>query len=280
MLTDQQVAHYRTFGFVVLRNLLDAAEVNALRNEVTAAHRDAFGASHAARGNGSGIEGHYLPLMADHTPRSASLPVDDPRLLDRAMELLDAQVVPTPAEGILYFAEAGWHYDDGIGVTGLKIALYLEPLAAETGALRLLPLSHHAAARRRLERYRLAHALPRSAAEFPAHIAAFPYYAAETCPGDAVVFDLHTWHASAGGRDRLCWSIEYLRVPRSEEERAKLRKYFADVHDQTGRGFDHHRYPAWRDWIENDTRNPRRAQVIEQLRELGILALPNAAQGA
>ncbi len=69
-------------------------------------------------------------------------------------------------------------------------------------------------------------------------------------------------------------------MPRNEKERAKLARYFADVHDQTGRGFDHDRYPVWRDWIENHTRNPRRARVIEQLRQLGILDLPKCSPGS
>ena len=39
----------------------------------------------------------------------------------------------------------------------------------------------------------------------------------ESRPGDVIAFDLHTFHASFGGRDRLAWTIEYLSAPEDEE---------------------------------------------------------------
>jgi hypothetical protein len=112
----------------------------ARANKVTAAQRDAFGPRYGAPDGGTGIEGHHLPMMAGRTPVGAAL-VDDPRLFGLAEALLGGPAVPLPAEGVLCFGEAGRHYDDGIGVTGLKVALYLDPLTAATGAWRLLPLS-------------------------------------------------------------------------------------------------------------------------------------------
>jgi hypothetical protein len=76
------------------------------------------------------------------TPHSLAL-VEDPRFLATARRLVGAAVVPFYAEGILYFGEAGFHDDAGPGVTAVKCVAYLEPLTAATGALRLLPGSHH-----------------------------------------------------------------------------------------------------------------------------------------
>jgi hypothetical protein len=278
MLTDLHEASFGTFGYPIVRGLLGRAEAAALAGEITAAQRDAFGDRYGTADGGGGIEGHYLPMMADRTPISAAL-VDDPRLFDTAESLLGGPVVPLPAEGVLYFGEAGWHFDDGIGVTGLKVVLYLEPLCAATGALRLLPLSHRPEVRGQLEGYRADHARARGTRALADQMAAFPFWSADSEPGDAVIFDLHTWHASAGGRNRLAWTVEYLAVPRAAEGRRRLLRYAADHHDQTGRGFDHHRYPLWRDWIAPARPNRRRAVAVARLRQLGVLDLPGALLG-
>jgi hypothetical protein len=44
MLTDAQVDHFRTFGFLVLPGYLDERETAALADELDRSHRDAFGA--------------------------------------------------------------------------------------------------------------------------------------------------------------------------------------------------------------------------------------------
>ena len=165
--------------------------------------------------------------MADRTPVSAPL-VDDQRLFDMAEALLGGSVVPLPAEGVLYFGQAGWHIDDGIGVSGLKVAHYLEQITAATGALRLLPLSHRPGMRAPLEQYRAGHAFAGSTDALDGQMAALPFSAAETVPGDAVIFDLRTCHASAGGRNRLTWTIEYLAVPGDVDGRRRLLSYAAD----------------------------------------------------
>jgi hypothetical protein len=60
------------------------------------------------------------------TPVSASLACDDPRFSGAAEQLLDGPVIPECPEGVLYFSEARWHTDDGIGVRGVKFAAYFD----------------------------------------------------------------------------------------------------------------------------------------------------------
>ena len=79
---------------------------------------------------------------------------DDPRLIDAAGQLLGGPVIPGCPEGVLYFAEASWHTDDGIGVRGVKFAVYFGELSAGNGALRLVPGSHHPEQNARLAAYR------------------------------------------------------------------------------------------------------------------------------
>ena len=136
MLTTGHVDHFPTFGFVGLRGYLaDCAA--ALRAEADAAIRD-YAATYDERVI-DGISGHYLPMASRLTPVSASLACDDPRLIDAAQQLLEGPVIPQCPEGVLYFAEASWHTDDGIGVHGVKFAAYFDQLTAGNGALRLVP---------------------------------------------------------------------------------------------------------------------------------------------
>ena len=213
-----------------------------------------------------GISGHYLPMASVLTPVSASLVCDDPVLVDTAEQLLDAPALPSVPEGVLYFAEAGWH-DDGIGVRGVKFATYFDRLDATNGALRFVPCSHHADARPSLRAYQRA-----------GHDH-YPGAVVESQPGDVIAFDLHTFHASVGGTNRLAWAIEYLAEPTSDDERDRVLRSMADSFEQVCRGFERDRYPVWRDWLANPRHHPRRAEVIDRLSAARVLDLPGADIG-
>ena len=114
MLSPSQIDHFHTFGFVVLPGLLGPDRTETLRQEVDAALHDAYAATYDERVI-DGISGHYLPLATMLTPLSTSLVCDDPVLIDAAEQLLAGPALPSIPEGVLYFAEAGWHDDDGIG---------------------------------------------------------------------------------------------------------------------------------------------------------------------
>lgn len=277
MLTTAQVDHFRTFGFTVLRGCL-ADRAAALRAEAGAALRDAYAASYDERVI-DGISGHYLPMASRLTPVSASLVCDDPRLIDAAQQLLGGPVIPECPEGVLYFAEAGWHTDDGIGVHGVKFAAYFDELTAANGALRLMPGSHHPEQSARLAAYRDCRMPVRTDAEAAAYQASFPGYVAATVPGDVIAFDLHAWHASSGGRDRLAWTAVYQRCPETGAERDRTLRSVHDSFEQAFRGFDTGRYPTWRDWLADAAAHPRRAAVIGRMRQAGVLDLPGAMEG-
>src|SRR5579859_3687756 len=245
MLTTDQVDHFRTFGFTVLRGYL-ADRTSALRAEADAAIRDAYAATYHERVI-DGISGHYLPMTSRLTPVSASLVCDDPRLIDAARQLLGGPVLPECPEGVLYFAEAGWHADDGIGVRGVKFAAYFDELTAANGALRLVPASHHPEQNARLAAYRDRRMPVRTDAEAAIYQASIPGHVATTSPGDVIAFDLHTWHASSGGRDRLAWTAVYQRCPETDPERDRTLRSVHDSFEQAFRGFDTVRYPTWRD---------------------------------
>ncbi len=277
MLTTAQADHFRTFGFTVLRGYL-ADRAAALRAEAGAAIRDAYAATFDERVI-DGISGHYLPMASRLTPVSASLVCDDRRFIDAAGQLLGGPVIPECPEGVLYFFEAGWHTDDGIGVRGVKFAAYFGELTADNGALRLVPGSHHPEQNARLAAYSCRRGPARGEAEAAAYQASIPGYIADTSPGDVIAFDLHTWHASTGGRDRLAWTAVYQRCPETGAERDRMLRSVHDSFEQAFRGFDTGRYPVWRDWLADAATHPCRAGVIGRMRRAGVLDLPGARDG-
>ncbi|MBV9382005.1 MAG: phytanoyl-CoA dioxygenase family protein [Streptosporangiaceae bacterium] len=279
MLTAAQAGHFTTFGFVVLRGFL-ADRVAALRAEVDAAIRDAYAATYDERVI-DGISGHYLPMASRLTPVSGSLVCDDPRFIDAAQQLLGGPVIPECPEGVLYFFEAGWHTDDGTGVRGVKFAAYFDELAAANGALRLVPGSHHPQTHARLATRERRQPPVRTGAGVGtgACRASLPGYVADTVPGDVIAFDLHTWHASFGGRDRLAWTAVYQRCPETAAERDRTLRSVHDSFEQAFRGFDRGRYPVWRDWLDGAAAHACRGPVIERMRQAGVLGLPGARDG-
>ena len=270
MLTPAQIDHYRTFGFVVLPDLLGAERTAALSTEVDTALRDAYAGTYHERVI-DGISGHYLPMASRLTPVSASLVCDDPLLIGVAEQLLGGPALPECPEGVLYFAEAAWHNDDGIGVTAVKLATYFDPLDAGNGALRFLPGSHTPEQTARLTAFR---ARRQNDEEL-----AYPGYVAMSRPGDVLAFDVHTWHASSGGCDRLAWNIVYQRCPDTDAERERTARSMSDGFEQADRGFDRDRYPIWRDWLADARHHHRRAAIIDRLRTAGVLDLPGADVG-
>ncbi len=279
MLTTEHVEHYRTFGFVVLRQQLDEAAVAALSEEVDRALRDAFGGRLDERPETGGIAGHYLPVMgAARTPASL-------RLVERfhpiARRLLGTEALPAPAEAILLFDQAAWHDDTGFDVAAVKFAAYLEPLEAGIGALRVLPGSQ-------LDAYRdLARGFDRRVTaqnreELQLAVERLPAYVCETEPGDVIAFDLRLYHASIHGRDRRQWTVSYYRDPHTPEQADEVRRALADevAADYGSWGaYDSERYPFYDpDWVAELERDWR-APAVGRLRQLGVLAAAAAARG-
>ncbi len=100
-----------------------------------------------------------------------------------------------------------------------------------------------------------------------------PYIAVETAPGDVIAFDLHLFHSSAGGNDRLAWTIEYLPWPGiGDAARCRaVRAAVLDIVDYDHKDYDRDRWPTWREWAANPDHISSRHTAIERLRLLGVL---------
>ena len=259
---DLDVDAFRTFGFVVLPQAIDPAP---LADEVDRALADGARAGFRSSAGG-GISGRYVPMMCDRTPVSLGW-LD--RFAGPAAELLGRAVLPVRAKGTEYSAGTGWHRDSDRDWPSVGFAAYLQPLDAATGALRVLPGSHRsgfgASVAGHLDRHR---AVP--ADEEVAGLPAFPL---ETAPGDVIVFDEHLFHASAGGRDRRQWRVDFTADPVGAEE-TTARAYFSAVFPPRWEGaYDVDRYPSYgRHW------QSRPQPWVARLAELGVYTMAAAGE--
>jgi hypothetical protein len=255
MLTAQLVNAFRTFGFVVLPRFFDPT---GLTVEADRAMTDGLYPDVSRSGN---ITFQYVPMMIAETPISLSL-------LDRAgavaTALLGGAVLPTRAKATRYFGDTPWHTDSDSPLASVGFLAYLEPTTHESGALCVIPGSHHPQlgdAIRALGTGNLA-ALP------------VPYHVVATHPGDMILLDEHVFHASFGGGTRRQWRVDYLKAPVDGESEYRTRSYFESLYapDWDG-GYDVDRYPSYGpDW-----RNSRR-EAVAQLDALGVYELAAAQE--
>ncbi len=268
MLSHQQILHFRTFGYVTLRGLLSPDEAATLRQEVTGALADAFGAAPTERADLGGISGDYLPLAASRAPFSLALIADDPRTFLSSAQLLGGPTVPTVGIATRFTGDSTWHTDQGPRVGGVKFWADLEPRTATTGALRLIPGSHLPGFGRRLCEYQAAEPARSGFGHWE-----WPHIVVETEPGDVVAYQAHLMNCARGGTPRLSWTIDYLPWPGlgNRDRRAAVRDLILDAAEFDHEDYDRDRWPVWRDWAAGAARIPSRAIAAERLELLGVL---------
>ena len=137
MLTQEQINHFQTFGFLTFRQLFSQDELKTINTEFEAAMTEAFRDDPF-----DGTRRHWLITMGPDTPFLASL-LEDPRFCDAAEQLYGEDVFGIASDINRYVGDTRWHPDTGsLDQYGVKFAYYLQPVTAETGALRLIPGSH------------------------------------------------------------------------------------------------------------------------------------------
>ncbi len=94
-----------------------------------------------------------------------------------------------------------------------------------------------------------------------------------------IAFDVHLYHSSAGGDQRLAWTIEYLPWPGlGDPERLRLVcDLVVDTVDFDHQGYDRQRWPTWREWEAATRSVPSRQVAVERLRLLGVTAMDDSS---
>lgn len=202
-LTPQQIAFMDTFGYLVFPGLL-RDKIDRIIEEfegVFAAH----GGGHNGKPHDGTARSCILPFV-DQTAYLASL-IDDPRIDGIFSSLLGDDYNYLGSDGNFYVGDTNWHSDtDWSGrMRGkpprifYKLALYLDPVTATSGALRVIPGS---------QRYgdAFAEALQATLRQAPEKLGIaghqVPAIALESNPGDVVVFNQNTKHSAWGGNNR------------------------------------------------------------------------------
>ncbi len=141
-----------------------------------------------------------VPFIDQHERLCALL--DDPRIAGIASALLGEDFNYMGSDGNYYVGDTRWHSDGWRtnGMLHIKMAFYLDPVDANSGCLRVIPGSCYTddAFSKALQGAKLRESdetLGVPGRDIPA-------YPLETQPGDLILFNHNTKHASFGGGNR------------------------------------------------------------------------------
>ncbi len=271
-LTEQQVNYFKTFGFLIFRQLFSASEVKRYRQEFDSGLDAWIGGSH------DGMKRVWAPLMDSNTPFIASL-LDDPRFVSVGEQLLGKEMMGIVTDANYYVGDTQWHPDMGTAKQrAAKFTIYLDPLDASNGALRVIPGSHleplHSELRSQLFRTdpQTGQSVRKDPQEaFGVRPDQIPAFAFESNPGDALVFNNAIWHAAFGGSEhRRMGTVIYYEDPQTPEAVAIIQKVMRGNHENCQKTWNSQFYPEY--WRK--VGNPLHQQWVRRLDELGILETP------
>jgi len=224
-LSDQHVAFYETFGFLVLRQLFSPEEIGLLIEgfeEVFATYRaEPLKGNPFHRGRGSEHEDeprHIIPGFIDKSDKLSWLR-EDRRMKAIATRLLGADYEYAESDGNLMHCDVLWHLD-AFGTQfvreHIKVYFYLDPLQAATGALRVIPGTHFPKgpyANRIRKHLTIDPELVKET--YGVDLDQIPSYPLEVEPGDVIVGNFRTVHGSFfGAPGRRLFTVNFgARVP-------------------------------------------------------------------
>jgi len=228
MLTEDQIHHFRAFGFIILRQAFPANEVEAI-----CANADELWTAELGHAPDPDEHISMAPFMELH-PSLTTL-IDDDRLFLPMTQLLGQDMIWSGSEGVqgtmTKRSYHHWHADRPgpleLGYLRIKIMMYLDPMRKDTGALRVLPGSHRSPFHEELMAFQQSHARE-DPNFFGVKGADVPGYPVETNPGDLVLFSQSLFHAvygKAGRRRYLAW--KYAARPTTNAHLASIKKYSA-----------------------------------------------------
>jgi hypothetical protein len=186
-LTAGQNNFFDTFGFLVLPGLMTDS-IDWITSEFEAVFTDQSIVHDGSK------RSCVVPFI-DQRAKLCTL-LDDPRIEGLAASLLGDDFNYLNGDGNYYTGDTGWHSDGFHDVgTYIKIAFYLDPVARDTGALRVIPGTH------RVDFKEAWNATKASQSNelWGIEGAEVPSLALESNPGDVVVFNHNLMHAAFGG---------------------------------------------------------------------------------
>ena len=186
----QQRAFFEAFGFLKLPGLLKN-EAEHIISEFTAVF-DQRGLKH------DGSSRTMMVPFVDQRPGLCAL-LDHPGVLEAVGNLIGPDFNYVSSDGNYYTGETTWHRDSNYQSNSyIKLALYLDPVTKDTGCLRVIPGSHLDAGIAMWND----ETLRASEKNWGMHQRDLPAFPLESQPGDVLLFNHRTLHASFGGGSR------------------------------------------------------------------------------
>ncbi|MCL0099424.1 phytanoyl-CoA dioxygenase family protein [Dehalococcoidia bacterium] len=201
-LSEQQIAYFHIFGFLKFDGLFkdDIDAITSWFEQIWASH----GGGHHGKAHDNKERSALLPFIDRNEYMSALL--DDSRIVGIAGSILGDDFNYTASDGNYYVGDTGWHSDSYTDskYMSVKMAFYLDPVTKDTGCLRVIPGSHKVG-----DRFAdmLHETAPSSKFNQTEELwgmlgAEVPAVILETQPGDMLMFNHGTKHASFGGGTR------------------------------------------------------------------------------
>ena len=214
-LTDEQIGFFETFGYLVLRQCFNRAEMDDITQQTESLLAELCDDAHGETQMESPVG------CVEHRPALAWL-IDDDRVYQPLVQLLGEDMVWGGSEIQRSSddepAEHWFHCDRrnciDLNLTWAKCMLYLQPMTKDTGALRVMPGSHVPAYARRLmpiDQLHIDRAVQTLLSVRPRDL---PCEALETTPGDLVIFNQFLFHGVFNKRpNRSYIAIKFIQKP-------------------------------------------------------------------
>jgi hypothetical protein len=208
-ITDKQVRFFENFGFLKL--------TQAFRDDIAwiiSEFEQVFVDRHVVH---DGTKRSCIVPFIDQREKLSTL-LDHPVIVNAARALIGDDFNYLGGDGNYYSGETAWH-TDGFHTVGnyIKMAFYLDPVRAASGALRVVPGSHQINTQ-----WKGRH--PGQAEElWGIHPREVPAQVLDSDPGDLLIFNHNIMHASFGGGGfRRMFTLNMSRHAEIPEEIADL----------------------------------------------------------
>ena len=288
MLTAAQISHFETFGFIVTRQAFSPDEVaDITRDFVDILEEDRQGQPFA------GETRHAVLAFVEKRPLLRKL-VEDDRIHGPIEQLLGPNFIWRGSDGNLYVGDTAWHPDAAgieLNYTRIKVAMYLDPVTADTGCLRVVPGSHRLPLHKDLEPLRYwrvkqtiaeGRGTDKDLEQFRALVGDddepifgvqppdLPGFPLESEPGDVVFFNQHIYHSSFGGRTgRRMFTMNFAEAPKTDEHVDLLkREYEGSSVARNALQYTESERTYEEEFLHSDS--PRIQRMVAKLIELGF----------
>ncbi len=272
VLTDSQIEHFKTFGFLMRRKLFSTEEMEKIDEEYEIGMANTL--SHNKKEAGERGQFNWSNL----NPRISyiSTLIEDPRIVGAVEQLLGKDAFGVSTNCNLFNGNrTEWHPDlDNHHFRGAKFLLYSPAIDGNSGALRVIPGSHKAEFSDQLHRIGLKGSSVATDSSYLKRsglgINDIPAFVCKSEPGDMITFDSRLWHASwAGEKGRRMVSFNFCAYPKTAEEKEAM---LLDA--EISRDIVKELFPepsCYDKWLENAEDNPRFKHWVPALKEFGFI---------